>query len=254
MEVCPEELHEIMQRPGPRAFQLVDVRDGDDFVFSRLDWAELIPLDRFKREAPIRLLNKKEPIVIYCRDGVISERACEWLETQGYEFVFHLTGGLEEWREKVDPAFPLQRHESPESSQPMTPGSSAFSTAGHPSHAAASRSPVSASHGEVSPEELREFMSRPGPRSFRLIDVREEDEFQICRLEWAELIPLAQVPEQAPRRLVDKDRTIIVYCHHGMRSQRACEWLRHAGYEQVFNLTGGIEAWADRVEPTMRRY
>jgi adenylyltransferase/sulfurtransferase len=39
-----------------------------------------------------------------------------------------------------------------------------------------------------------------------------------------------------------------------MRSQRACDWLRHAGYEQVFNLTGGIEAWADRVEPTMRRY
>jgi adenylyltransferase/sulfurtransferase len=244
MEVSPEELHEIMQRPGPRAFQLVDVRDGDDFVFSRLDWAELIPFDKLEGVAHIRLQNKKEPIVIYCRDGVISERACEWLETQGYEFVFHLTGGLEEWKRIVNPAFPLQRHEPHASSQPMTPNNSV----------AASGSLVSACQGEVSPEELHEFMSRPGPRKFRLIDVREEDEFQICRLEWAELIPLAQVPEQAPRRLVDKDRTIIVYCHHGMRSQRACDWLRRAGYEQVFNLTGGIEAWADRVEPTMRRY
>jgi adenylyltransferase/sulfurtransferase len=254
MEVSPEELHEIMQRPGPRAFQLVDVRDGDDFVFSRLDWAEHIPLDRLEKVAPIRLPNKKEPIVIYCRDGVISARACESLEAQGYEFVFHLTGGLEEWREKAEHSFPLQRDESSDIPQPVTPGHSAHSTAAHPSRATGSNNPVSASQGEVSPEELHEFMSRPGPRNFRLIDVREEDEFQICRLEWAELIPLAQIPEQAPRRLVDKDRTIIVYCHHGMRSQRACDWLRHAGYEQVFNLTGGIEAWAERVEPGMRRY
>jgi adenylyltransferase/sulfurtransferase len=247
MEVSPEELHEIMQRPGPRAFQLVDVRDGDDFVFSRLDWAELIPLAKLQGVAHIRLRNKKEPIVIYCRDGVISERACDWLETQGYEFVFHLTGGLEEWRRKVDPAFPLQRGEPYES--PFS-----IAKAANSANASSSDGPASASRGEVSPEELREFMNRPGPRNFRLIDVREEDEFQICRLEWAELIPLAQIPEQAPRRLVDKDRTIIVYCHHGMRSQRACDWLRHAGYEQVFNLTGGIEAWADRIEPTMRRY
>lgn len=254
MEVSPEELHEIIQRPGPRAFELVDVRNGDDFVFSRLDWAELIPLDRLEKEAPRRLTDKNKPIVIYCRDGVISERACEMLQSQGYEFVFHLTGGLEEWKSTVEPTFPLQREEPSETSPPETPKDSARPPATTPSQASASAGPASASQGEVSPEELHEFMSRPGPRNFRLIDVREEDEFQICRLEWAELIPLAQVPEQAPRRLVDKDRTIIVYCHHGMRSQRACDWLRHAGYEQVFNLTGGIEAWADRVEPTMRRY
>src|SRR6478672_13064061 len=111
MEVSPEELHEIMQRPGPRAFQLIDVRDGDDFVFSRLLWADLIPLDRFEKEAPKRLQDKNAPIVVYCRDGVISERACEMLQKQGYEFVFHLTGGLEEWKRTVDPAFPLQHDE-----------------------------------------------------------------------------------------------------------------------------------------------
>jgi adenylyltransferase/sulfurtransferase len=62
------------------------------------------------------------------------------------------------------------------------------------------------------------------------------------------------LPEQAPRRLVDKDRPIVVYCHHGMRSQRACDWLRRAGYQNVFNLIGGIDAWADQIEPTMKRY
>ena len=107
---------------------------------------------------------------------------------------------------------------------------------------------------EVTPEELHELMQRPGPREFRLVDVREQDEFDICRLDWAELIPLSALPEEAPRRLVDKDKPIVVYCHHGMRSQHAAEWLRRFGYEHVFNLTGGIDAWADRVEPTMRRY
>ena len=105
---------------------------------------------------------------------------------------------------------------------------------------------------ELSPEELHELMSLPGPRAFRLIDVREEDEFAICRLEWAELIPLAKLVEQVPFRLVDKDKPIVVYCHHGMRSSHAASLLRHLGYEEVYNLTGGIEAWASRVAPRWR--
>jgi rhodanese-related sulfurtransferase len=240
MEVSPEELLELMQRPGPRAFHLVDARSGEDFVISRLLWAELIPLSRIATDAPKRFEDKNQPIVVYCRDGETSQRACELLREQGYEFVFHLTGGLKAWKKQVDPSFVLQEEEAPPSAAPsaMTPSRSALPSAPH----------------EVSPEELHELMKRPGPRDFRLIDVREEDEFQICRLDWAELIPLAQLSEQAPRRLVDKDRPLVVYCHHGMRSQHACEWLRRAGYLHVFNLTGGIEAWADRIEPSMRRY
>jgi adenylyltransferase/sulfurtransferase len=107
---------------------------------------------------------------------------------------------------------------------------------------------------EISPEELHELMQRPGPRSFRLIDVREEDEFQYCKLDWAELIPLATLPEQAPRRLLDLDRPIVVYCHHGVRSHHAAVWLREAGYQNVFNLTGGIDAWSDRVDGRVPRY
>lgn len=107
---------------------------------------------------------------------------------------------------------------------------------------------------DISPEELDQLMKRDGPRPFRLIDVREEDEFHICKLEWAELIPLSRFMEEAPARLVDKDKPIVVYCHHGMRSARAAAALRRMGYEEVYNLTGGIEAWAVRIDPTMRRY
>ena len=107
---------------------------------------------------------------------------------------------------------------------------------------------------EVSPEELHELLQREGPRGFRLVDCREEDEFRICRLDWAELIPLGRLPHEAEQRLIDKDKPIVVYCHHGIRSHYACELLRGLGYEFVFNLVGGIDAWADRIDPKMERY
>ncbi len=107
---------------------------------------------------------------------------------------------------------------------------------------------------EVSAIELQTLMKRSGARPFRLIDVREEDEFAICKLDWAELIPLSTLAAQAPVRLFDKDRPIVVYCHHGMRSGHAVEMLKQMGYENVYNLTGGIDSWADLIDPSMKRY
>ena len=107
---------------------------------------------------------------------------------------------------------------------------------------------------DISPEELHELMQRPGPRTFRLVDVREESEFRYCKLDWAELMPLSSLPQEAPKRLLDFDRSIVVYCHHGVRSQHAVDWLRSAGYRSVFNLTCGIDAWSDRVDPRMPKY
>lgn len=107
---------------------------------------------------------------------------------------------------------------------------------------------------EITPVELQELLFCPAPKAIRLIDVREEDEFAICRIDGAELIPLAQVAEQAPLRLLEKEKPIVVYCHHGMRSAHAAQVLRHLGYKKVYNLTGGIEAWAEQLDPQMRRY
>ena len=85
-----------------------------------------------------------------------------------------------------------------------------------------------------------------------LLDVREPFEHQIVSLEGAELIPLDQLPEQWQR--LDPQQELIVYCHTGVRSAHAVEWLRKQGFDKAVNLAGGIEAWANEVDPSIPRY
>jgi rhodanese-related sulfurtransferase len=87
----------------------------------------------------------------------------------------------------------------------------------------------------------------------RVIDVREADEWAIAHLPQAELIPLSKFQQMATPQL-DPDETIVLYCHHGMRSARAQSYLKGQDYKNVLNLTGGIDAWALQVDPTMKRY
>jgi adenylyltransferase/sulfurtransferase len=67
------------------------------------------------------------------------------------------------------------------------------------------------------------------------------------------LIPLSQFQQRATEEL-SPDETIVLYCHHGMRSARAQGFLKAQGYGRVINLTGGIDGWATQVEPGMKRY
>ena len=103
----------------------------------------------------------------------------------------------------------------------------------------------------ITPIELKARLDRG--ESFQLIDVREADEWAVARLPQAELIPLSQFQQRAAQEL-SPDETIILYCHHGLRSSRAQGYLKAQGYASVLNLTGGIDAWALQVEPTMKRY
>src|SRR3954452_81330 len=113
MQVSPEELSQLMLRPGARAFRLLDVRDAEDFRISHFDGAESIPLSSLATDVSLRLGPKDTPIVLYCLRGKTSEEAAEMLEEQGYEFVFQLTGGLEAWKTIVDPAFRLETGSNP---------------------------------------------------------------------------------------------------------------------------------------------
>ncbi len=106
---------------------------------------------------------------------------------------------------------------------------------------------------EVSVDDVSYLMGRPGV-PVRLVDCREEDEWQICRIQGAELVPLSQFGELAPQRFQDTSQHVVIYCHHGMRSQRAALWLRQHGFHQAQSMRGGIDAWADLVEPEMARY
>jgi rhodanese-related sulfurtransferase len=103
----------------------------------------------------------------------------------------------------------------------------------------------------ITPTELKARLDRGD--NFRLIDVRETEEWAVAKLPGAELIPLSQFQSRATEEL-GKDEEIILYCHHGMRSGRAQGYLKTQGYTQVLNLTGGIDAWALQVDSTMKRY
>ena len=103
----------------------------------------------------------------------------------------------------------------------------------------------------ITPAELKARLDRGD--KFRLIDVRETDEWAVARLPHAELIPLSTFQQRATAEL-SPDDDIVLYCHHGMRSGRAQGYLKAQGYGHVLNLTGGIDAWALQLDPAMKRY
>jgi sulfur-carrier protein adenylyltransferase/sulfurtransferase len=102
----------------------------------------------------------------------------------------------------------------------------------------------------ISPRQLHEMIS--GGEKVALIDVREPFEFEIARIPNSQLIPLGTIPE----RLADIPRTetTVVMCKSGARSARVIEFLREQGFENLLNLEGGLDAWREEVDPTMRKY
>lgn len=85
-----------------------------------------------------------------------------------------------------------------------------------------------------------------------LLDVREDHEFAYARIEGSLHIPLRQLPEQIEQ--LDADQDIVVICHHGVRSQQACLFMEQYGYQRLYNLQGGIDAWSLHCDPTVLRY
>ena len=85
-----------------------------------------------------------------------------------------------------------------------------------------------------------------------LLDVREPSEFDYCRIEASQLIPMQTVPQHL--NTLPKDKTIITICHHGMRSQQVAQYLLQQGFTDVINLTGGVHAWARDVDNSMPTY
>ncbi len=87
-----------------------------------------------------------------------------------------------------------------------------------------------------------------------LLDVREPGEFETARIADSVLLPLGELPARIEELAEWRQRPIVVHCHSGVRSARACAELRRGGFEQVENLTGGIEAWSLTVDPEVPRY
>jgi rhodanese-related sulfurtransferase len=85
-----------------------------------------------------------------------------------------------------------------------------------------------------------------------LLDVREPWEYGICRIEGAQSLPMRQIPAALDE--LDRDRELVVICHHGIRSQQVAMYLDHQGFRNVINLQGGVAAWARDVDPAMPTY
>ena len=103
---------------------------------------------------------------------------------------------------------------------------------------------------EVTVKELKALKDIKG--DFQLIDVREEHEFEISNL-GGELIPLGSIIENADK--ISKDKKVIIYCRSGSRSAAAVLQLeKQFGYTNLYNLKGGILAYADQIDPTLVKY
>jgi adenylyltransferase/sulfurtransferase len=106
------------------------------------------------------------------------------------------------------------------------------------------------SQSELTVEDLKRRLDQH--EKLFILDVRNPEEYQLCRIPGSTLIPL---PELSRRfRELDGEREIIVHCKSGMRSLKAQQFLRAQGFRAVKNLKGGILAWADKIDPSMPKY
>jgi rhodanese-related sulfurtransferase len=106
---------------------------------------------------------------------------------------------------------------------------------------------------EVTPQEVQRRLNA-GEKLF-LVDVREPSEFAQARLAAAELVPMRTVPAELSRLDASADEgTLIVFCHHGVRSLNVVNWLREQGVSTCQSMAGGIDRWSREIDPTVPRY
>ena len=103
---------------------------------------------------------------------------------------------------------------------------------------------------EMTPKELKARLGESQPPV--LLDVRQDWETKLCRLENSIHIPIEEIELRTEE--LNPESEIVVYCHQGVRSAAVAEYLRGLGFSSVRNLAGGLDSWARSVDPSMRRY
>lgn len=102
----------------------------------------------------------------------------------------------------------------------------------------------------ISVVQLNELLASDNPPL--VLDVRESEELKTCTLPAFVHIPLGNLSSEWKH--LPQNQLIVTLCHHGYRSLQAALFLKSHGFDQVANLTGGIQAWADQVDPSMKVY
>jgi len=105
---------------------------------------------------------------------------------------------------------------------------------------------------EIEPVEAQKQLSS---KAAVLLDVREPEEFAVAHLENSVLMPMQSIPPQLQRveQMADEN-TLLVLCHHGVRSLQVVAWLRAQGIEKCYSVTGGIDRWSRELDPSVTRY
>ena len=105
---------------------------------------------------------------------------------------------------------------------------------------------------EISPRELKALIENGNGNAPFVLDVRNPEEYEIAKIQGTTLIPLPELPDRLSE--LDPNRPLVVHCKSGARSARAVKLLKDAGFRDVKNLSGGILAWADEVDPSLVKY
>jgi rhodanese-related sulfurtransferase len=105
---------------------------------------------------------------------------------------------------------------------------------------------------QILANELSEWLADEERARPLLLDVREPWEFELCHLPGSVPMPMNSIPARLDE--LDPETETVVVCHHGVRSQQVGLYLEHAGFSAVINLAGGIDAWSNTVDPSLRRY
>ena len=104
--------------------------------------------------------------------------------------------------------------------------------------------------GDATVEELKQRIDRKD--DLFILDVREPQEYQICRIPGSTLIPLGDLPKRL-HELEGRD-DMVVHCKSGVRSAKAVKLLHEAGFKKAHNVRGGILAWIDKIDPSLPKY
>jgi rhodanese-related sulfurtransferase len=103
----------------------------------------------------------------------------------------------------------------------------------------------------LSVRELADWLADSSRTRPQLLDVREPWEYQICRIEGSQLLPMRDVAQNW--QSLEQEAPVVCICHHGGRSAQVALFLERQGMT-AFNLAGGVDAWARQVDPSMATY
>jgi rhodanese-related sulfurtransferase len=105
---------------------------------------------------------------------------------------------------------------------------------------------------EITPRELARHLENG--RTIHMIDVRQPWESEVAQLPDSLRIPLNELSQRLDEVPAEPAATVVLYCHHGVRSLSAATYLHRLGYQHVLSLAGGIDAWSCEVDPAIPRY